>query len=72
MNNAKILEAVIKVLPYPDQITDIELDEDNAVGFTWRGSTYRISDNLCVEKLEGRLASSDTTCMLMKELLKRA
>lgn len=64
----KVLETIIRYLPYPDQIRDIKIGADE-VRFTWRRARYRVSESLFVEEVQdGCLAGTDIT-ILMRALL---
>jgi hypothetical protein len=38
-----LLNAILKGVPYSDQVSDIGLSEEDAVRFTWRGESYRVN-----------------------------
>jgi len=69
MKNSKILERVISRLPYSDQVTDIDLDYDKSIEFGWRGITYRVSENLCVEEVKDGMLMGSNSALLMEKLL---
>jgi len=68
--NTKILEKVIRAVPYPAQIKEIDLvSEDTAIRFRWRGDVYRVSETLGVETCDrGCLVGSDIA-ILMQALI---
>lgn len=70
MKQGKIIELVIAGIPYPNQIRELDVDtEKAAIRFTWRGSSYRVSDTGHVEEVQkGMLIGSDKA-ILMSHLL---
>ena len=72
MNNGQRIEAVLKSLPYSKQITEINLTEENAIKFNWRGTTFRVSMNLHVEEVRGGCLERGNTVIILEELLKKS
>ena len=71
MEQNEIIQAVIQVIPYPQQMKDIDFSESDAVRFAWRGVTYRVDKTLDVGECDrGCLRGSDLA-ILMRELLKK-
>jgi len=70
----KIVELIVKALPYPSQIKDFDLDGDeNAVRFTWRFSRYRVGCYVgMVEEVEGSMLSGSDNAILLERLLDNA
>lgn len=69
----ELLTAVLKSLPYSDQITDLDFStEETAIRLIWRKSNkFRIDINGGVEEVgNGVLIGSDIS-ILFRELLKR-
>lgn len=66
MNKNVLLVLIIRAIPYPQQIEDIELEKDTeAVRFTWRGTRFRVGQNLMVEEVkDGMLSGSDMAILL--------
>lgn len=66
LTHSKIIELLIKALPYPDQIKDIDISsESGAVRFTWRGNRFRVDGELYTnEANEGFLIGSDLAILL--------
>lgn len=59
-----IIEMLIRALPYPEQMTGIEVAE-NAVEFTWRTRRYRVTKALGVDEVgDGVLIGSDRAILL--------
>jgi len=72
MKKSKILELVIKSLPYPTQISDIDVEsEGNSIRFRWRSNIFRVTDTLSVESVQGAFLVGDTAAMLLEALLKK-
>ncbi|KKL50882.1 hypothetical protein LCGC14_2301060 [marine sediment metagenome] len=69
MTNDKIIECVIKAIPYPEHISDIELDDD-CVRFTWRTDRFKVSDSGMVEELEDIFLKGSNIAILMERLIK--
>lgn len=71
MKNEQILEKVISIIPYPNQITDVDLTTSyNAIRFTWRGDRFRVSENLNVEQVDRGLLMGTNAALLLSTLLK--
>lgn len=62
----KRLEELIRNIPYPDQIKDMEIS-DTDIRFTWRGDRFNIevSGGLCEEIKDGLRHSSNVAMLLM-------
>lgn len=68
-----LLTCIVKALPYPDQIENISLFEENVVRFTWRGHAYRVGmfgTPTCDEIDRACLVRSDKA-LLMRTLIER-
>jgi len=69
----ELLMAIMKCLPYPDQISDLDMTtEPEAIRLTWRkGHSFNIPlTGHVYERLDGCLSGSDIA-ILFRELLKR-
>ena len=59
----RLMSFVEKAMPYPEQITDRDVHDlitplgDHAVRFSWRGDRFRVTTDLSVEEIKGRLAA---------------
>jgi len=72
MKTEEIIEAIYSVMPYPKQITNLEInDKVREVRFTWRGDRFMVSDNLSVEEVRDRLLVGSSIAIVIEELLKR-
>ena len=65
-----LLEAIIRCIPYPHQMSDIGIStEDDSIRFKWRSSHFRVSILGSVEEIgDGVLIGSDITIMFEKVL----
>ena len=71
MNKDNVVELVYATIPYAEQITDLNTEEDDdAIRFTWRGDRFKVSVDLCVHEIEGSMISSNNASTLLKALLK--
>jgi hypothetical protein len=69
---AQILEVVLRAIPFPNQVRDLDLArEPDALRFTWRGTRFRVSDTLHVEESDGRFLSGSDLATLLGALLRR-
>lgn len=69
----QVIERVIKALPHPDQIINIDVtSERSAVRFAWRGITYRVSLGLMVEEVGNGVLIGSDRAMLIDRLIKLA
>lgn len=60
----KVIELIIKALPYSDQMNDIEIGKDN-VRFDWRGTRYCVNTNLGVDEVgDGVLIGTDKSMLI--------
>lgn len=74
MTQAEVREAIIKAVPYVEQVTDIDLSSEpgEAVRFTWFGVRFRVSTvGLMTETVEGGLLVSGNLATLMGTLIQR-
>jgi len=63
-------EIIIRALPYPEQMRNIEIAADY-VEFMWRGTRYRITESLRVDEIgDGVLVGSDRA-ILMQACIER-
>lgn len=69
--NADLLETILKAIPYPHLISDIDVhSEPDVLRFTWRGARYRIDAGKNCEEMErGCLVGSDKA-ILMERLVR--
>lgn len=71
MTNDRLLELVIKGLPHPERIQDINsTSECDAIRFTWRGKHLRVSHNLTVEEFDGHFLRGTEIACLVQMILK--
>lgn len=70
MTNIQILEKVIKTIPYPDQIENIDLNNQGSIRFDWRGIRFRVSDSFMVEEVNGGMLSGSVSAILFQHLLR--
>lgn len=74
MYNTKgeLVSQIMKNIPYPNQVKDIDLDSiSTAIFFTWRGSKYRYSLGGSIEEHKDGLLVGSDICIVMRELLNR-
>ena len=74
MTKAKFVEAIVKALPYPQHITDWDLDsEEEAIRFTWRRAQFRQSTAYShrVEECENGLLKGSNLAIVVEALIKR-
>ena len=68
----QLMEAIMKALPYPEQITGIDFSSDpSAISLTWRTVRLRADLNGNTSEIDGSLQIGSNLSMLFKELLKR-
>ena len=70
MTNSEIMDLVKKALPYSNQMTDTELDEEKDFRFSWRGDRFRIGDQLNVEQVDGGFLVGSNIAIIIEELIK--
>jgi hypothetical protein len=68
--SSRTLELVLKAVPYPHLITDIDLHtQSDVLRFSWRGARYRVGLHLdCEEIQHGCLAGSDLAILMRRVL----
>jgi len=69
-DKSELLQAIIKSIPYPSQISEIDLDLENQLRFTWRGDRFRVGLSGSVEQVEGVMLSGSNITIVLEELLK--
>jgi hypothetical protein len=66
MDTGKIIERLLRALPYPEQMTGITLGTAS-VQFGWRGARYRVDEDGHVEEVQGGcLVGSDRAILMQK------
>lgn len=70
MTKEEILVKLIKNIPYPNQISDLDLSsESDAIRFTWRSDRFRISLTGSVEQVEKPFLAGSNMAILMETLI---
>ena len=69
ISNEKIIEAVLRSIPYPDQMRDFDLSNECSVRFTWRGSRFRVSDTGYAEESSNHCLSGSNASILLTALV---
>ena len=65
------MELLIKALPCPEQMKNIDLDKDNSIYFDWRSARYKLDLQFCrVSELTGCILSDTDAAHLMTHFLK--
>jgi hypothetical protein len=66
----EVLETVLKAVPHPHLIENIELQPDaNVLRFTWRGTRFRVDELFrCDEVGDGVLIGSDQAILMERTL----
>lgn len=74
MTHEKVLEKVIKKIPFPETISDIDItSEEDAVRFSWRGDLvrFRVTKTFSVEEVEDGFLGSNNLTIMLEALLRR-
>ena len=69
LRKVEILERVLRVMPYPNQIHDIET-EDDAIRFRWRSQHFQITTSLCVDTVGDGVLIGDDASILLAALIR--
>lgn len=70
MKATDIIELIYNAMPYPRQIKDLEIRDEN-VYFTWRSGRFRVEEgSLSVTSLEDGILVGDNQSILIERLLK--
>jgi hypothetical protein len=67
----KLIELIIRAMPYPNQIQDIEIATDY-VEFTWRGVRYRATESLSIDEVGNGVLVGTDRAILIRKLLEQA
>lgn len=71
-SKSKLVEIVIKALPYAEQMRGLDLDsESDAIRFGWRGHTFRVSGDCRCEEVDRSMLCGSDIAILLEALLKR-
>lgn len=70
MSNEKLIMLIYKMLPYSNQVTDLDLQESDAIRFEWRGDYFRVSSGLMVEQIEHSCLVGSNMAIILQALLK--
>ena len=74
MTQAEALEVIIAALPHPGHIKELDLSEEGAVRFQWRGDKFRVSalsSGFSCEEVQGGMLATTNMAILMSALLVR-
>jgi len=75
MTKSKVFELILKSVPYPEQLSHIDMESMNHhIEFVWR-ETNRIrinTDDLSVEFIENDCCIRNDTCIIFEALIKKA
>lgn len=75
MKSTELLELVIQRIPYPHQVSDIDVTtSSDTLYFTWRGDRYRVKEiggNLDACEYEQECLIGSNIAILMREVLSR-
>ena len=69
MKPTDIILLLVRCLPYPGQITELETESD-AIRFKWRSQHFRVSTSMCVETVGEGVLIGDDASILLQALLK--
>lgn len=78
MTKGKLLEAIMKGVPYPQHITDLDLESrPSAIQFTWRGDRFQVSITDAgvlgmVDQVEDGMLITNNLAILLEACLRRA
>jgi hypothetical protein len=68
----QLVQVVIKVLPYAEQMRDLDLfREMEAIRFTWRGDRFRVSLSGFTETVDNGMLVGGNRAILMQALVQR-
>jgi hypothetical protein len=70
MKPTQLLELIIRALPYPSQIRELEIEE-NAVRFVWRSQRFRVSTSMRAETVGNGVLIGDDASILLSSLIER-
>ena len=68
MTTEKIIETIVKSIPYPAQITNIVID-GTTVRFDWRDQSFLVGEHLNVDTVKDGFLIGDDASILLKALL---
>jgi hypothetical protein len=69
-NKGHAMESLINCMPYPKQITDIDLEKKNCIYFTWRSCRYKLElDSGLVWVVDGDFLAGKDNSILIERLL---
>lgn len=70
MTQEKIVNLLLKSIPYPDQINNLDLSTGNVVKFEYRGLFFRINEGLSIEEREGDFLTTTVAAIFLEKLIK--
>jgi hypothetical protein len=69
-NIGHAIESLINCMPFPKQITEIDLDKKGCIYFTWRSSRYKLElDGGSVWVVKGDFLEGKDNSILIERLL---
>lgn len=70
MTQEKIVNLLLKSIPYPEQVTNLDLNVNNEVKFEYRGTYFSIHENLSVGEREGVFLTTTVAAIFLEKLIK--
>lgn len=70
MTQDKIVNLLLKSIPNPEYIENLDLSISNVVRFEYRGISFRIHEDLSVEEREGAFLSTTVAAIFLEKLIK--
>jgi len=69
LSNNEIIESVLKNIPNPHLIKNIDLSFDDSIRFDWIGRRYKVSYDLYVEVVEDGVLTRENDAKFLQHLL---
>ena len=72
MTKKQLILHCLQIIPYPSQIRNLDIHEDKAIRFTWRGERFRITTSLNCESVADGMRIGTNSTILLRRLLQKS
>jgi len=68
----QVLELVLKAIPHPHLIREIDLTHTDCINFTWRGIRFHVTVDFYVDEVQEHCWIGTPMAILLNQVLKQA
>lgn len=72
-SHGEAIELLIKALPYPEHISNIQTEQADRIYFHWRNEKYKLTfKSIDVSRIDNTIEIGDDASILMRQLIKNS